>query len=156
MSLRRFFKVLTNLFTVFLKELFTEIVPTNQRWHFYSGQPVNRKSIRIDSFKGQCGKLVNQSPFQTKVRILGAVLEIAIDRILGKDHGISRIVKGIDFHLNYPNQILRVFYDELLSNRRYFPKISYLPNRRLKALFLTNLNTTYFPNNSGLLAVTIH
>jgi hypothetical protein len=154
---------LTNLFTEFQKEPLTDYSPTNRRRFFIYGRPVNRTSTGIVPAKDLYEKSANQSPFQTIESILNTVFEITIDGVTGKDQGISRIVKGIDFLLKDPKSAITVLFTAIAayfayrdSALSYFMKKSYLPNVSLELIHIKNNRFPGIASDSRNTAFLVH
>lgn len=127
---------------------FLSLLPFGANFRLYSLKSSEKSLWR---FKNRFKRLANQSPFQRTERNLSAVFEIAIDKVLGKDQGISRITKGIDFQFSS----LAIFTVELsarfgkeenldtfgiLKEACFFMKKSYIPNASLYVLKIDSNN----------------
>jgi len=105
-----------------------------------------RKGSLLATVRCQLGKVVNQSSSLVKERFRSYHFEISHDKISSKFHGISRIVKGIDFHkpahrIKEFKSIVHYYLNEGMNNRdpeeqnpSFLTKKLYIPNGSLQLL----------------------
>ncbi|MBT8263001.1 MAG: hypothetical protein KJO05_09280 [Bacteroidia bacterium] len=120
----------------------------------------NRKSGLMATVNCRRDKAVNQSSSPVKESFLSEHFEISHDTISNQTHGISRIVKGIDFHfltciINKLKLVARHYLDKGMnyrpSNRQYpsfLTKKLYIPNGNLQLLNFYVIND-YIRHENG-------
>ena len=140
----KFFKILTySVSGLFSSHYYSSLFLNIGAMKEYKSNP-KRKGSLMATVKCHFGKVVNQSSSLVKERFLSYYFEISHEKISSEIHGISRIVKGIDFRFisnrikelksavcNYHEAGFSIsFSDE--QNPSFLTKKLYLPNGNLQ------------------------